>query len=289
MAYSDWPYPTLCYRDKSNDRTVTLLGSQHFRTYAPSPNGLVERLVDKSNQVFFENADYYPKDGVFSAEFQSPKELDPLVRLDSFVNANDIPEISRIFGIKMSGDTQLYISIVPVMANIIYAGKLRFDQDSEQPSEIPKNPLIGAYSLESAAYVYALRQKKKVTNLETPYEMFGGPEFEKIKDEISYAISCSKNEDCLRKRKGNERLLSNYQPEPSKYSYDELYRLSANNHDIAMFSLPHRNERWSAKLISLSAKGARSLVIVGATHIGGPVGLASKLESAKFVKVKCEP
>jgi len=100
------------------NRTVTLLGSSHFLKYAPSSNGLVEKLIDMSDQVFFENAGYTER-GSFLSQFSTSKRTEPTGELDSFVNANDIDEISQAFGVPMSGDTQT-----------IYFNHTRHDRDN---------------------------------------------------------------------------------------------------------------------------------------------------------------
>lgn len=125
-------------------------------------------------------------------------------------------------------------------------------------------------------------------DLESVTEMFGIPEFPAIKREIGSLVECTKNDVCMQEFKTHAEKRMAYYFTDTDSSYDYVHQLAVNVPGLARATMIPRNERMAQRLLTSLPKEKKALVIVGAAHIGGPTGLASQLESAKFVKVKCK-
>jgi len=250
----------------------------------------MENLIDNSNLVFFENTEVLPKDGIFRIKMAFPEEAKQPVRLDRFVEPQDMPKLSQLFGTSYSPETSIPLAAVCIFVDSILARKLV--QTAESNDSYKGNPfsqVIGSHNVESASYAYALANKVQVRDLETVSEMFGVPEFPAIKKEIGRVIECAQSNACMQEYKAHFDKRIAYFFTDTESSYDNMYQISVNDPGTMRATLIPRNERMAYRLLTLLPKEKKALVIVGAAHIGGPDGLAAKLESANFVKVKCKP
>lgn len=286
-AFSEQMYMPICYRNNASKSEIILLGTNHFLRYQPRPDGPVERMIEKSNLVLFENTEFLPKDGIFGEKMELPEDAKRPIRLDSIFEDKDIPEISKILGVKVPLDMQVPRSFVGIFIDSILNKKLQAIYGKEMSLVDRSAPLTGAYNTESAAYVYAHTKQVRVESLESVDEILGIPELKVLKSEVGALIECAKTEACVEKYKANYALIREQISGDSKYSYDDLSQTLLKMPGFARTTTMARNERMFKRMMSLLLRVKRALVLVGAAHIGGPVGLAEKLEAAKFEKVTC--
>ena len=287
---SEQMYSPICYHDKINKREVVLLGVNHFLRYQPHSNGIVENLVNNSNLVFFENTEVLPRDGVFRLKTMFPERAKQPIRLDRFIDAQDIPKLSQLFGTPFSPEMSIPLGMVSIFVESILAKKLvRAAGDTDSPQNNSLLQMDGSYNVESAAYAYALSNNVQTHDLETISEMLGVIEFPAIKREIGNLIECAQNSTCVQEYKTYVDKRNTYLFTDAENSYEYIYQLSANALGFVRTTMIPKNERMAHQLLTSLSRGNKALVIVGASHIGGPIGLASKLESAGFIKVKCKP
>lgn len=162
-VFSEQMYSPICFQDRPNKREVILLGVSHFLRYQPHVNGIVEKLLDKSNLVFFENAKVLPKDGIFRSTMAFPEEAKQPVKLERFVDVRDMPELTNLFGMSYSSETSIPLASVITFVESILARKLI--QTTGSNGFYKGNPfsqIIDSYNVESASYAYALANRTQV-------------------------------------------------------------------------------------------------------------------------------
>lgn len=287
LAFSEELYPPLCYVDTARTKEVILLGTTHFLRYQPRENGRLERMIQKSNLVLFETTAFFPADGVFEKDIVLPEEARTPVRLDSLMEPEDIQEVSKILGVKLSAATLLPQSLVAAFVDAVMNKTLVSIYGKEMSAAHLADRIYGGFNTESAAFVYALSRKTQVHALETNSEALGVPEFKTIRNEIRGLIACSKESACIREYERNSEVLRKHLYPSSIFSYDEVHDALMRLPGFARVSAIARNKRMSDKMITFLSSGTRALIIVGTAHVGGRTGLAAKLESEKFDKVKC--
>lgn len=289
-VFSEQMYSPICYKDRLNKREVVLIGVNHFHRYRPHADGVVEKLIDASDLVYFENSEVLPKDGVFTPKMAFPEEAKQTIRLDRFVEMQDIPRLSQLFGMSYLPETSIPPGAVVTFVESILAKQLV--QAAGSNDSYKRNPfiqVIGSYNVESASYAYALANKVQVRDLETVSETFAAPEFHAIKKEVGRVIECAQSDVCMQEYKAYTDKRIAYYATDAESSYDYMYQISVGTPGAMRATIVQRNERMAQRLLTSLPNEKKALVIVGAAHVGGPTGLASKLESAKFIKVKCKP
>lgn len=287
-AFPEQPYPPICYQQQHNLREVILLGVNHYRPYSPRLGGLMENRVDHADLVFFENTGTFPKDGIFRIGITTPAESRQGIRLDRFVNAQDIPRLSELFGKSFSPGTEIPLATVGMFVDSILVLKLikMVEKDRYSGSQ-PFAQIRNTANVESASYAYALTRSIPASDLESLEETLGVREFPAIKNEAAKALECTNSAACIEDYKQHLDKRLAYAASEVDSDYDAAYELSVNSSVYTRAVLAPRNERMTHRLLASLPKGKRALVIVGAGHVGGPNGMAAKLEAAGFGRVSC--
>lgn len=288
-AFAERMYAPICLQERQSKREVTLLGVNHLQKYQPHPNGPIEKLVDKSNFVFFENTALLPTNGVFRSTMTLPAEIYQPVRLERFVHAKDIARLSRLFGTAHTPGTLVPLAYINTFIEAILGTKLGELTGSDDDRGSLGSQMTDARNIESAAYAYASANKIAARDLETVSQMFGLMELAEFKKEIRSILACTQNKACMLAFKAHTEKRFAYFFMDTESSYDTAYQLATIAHGFSRVTLDPRNERMVQRLLTSIPREKSALVVVGAAHIGGPNGLAAKLESAKFTRVKCQP
>lgn len=277
-------YSPLCYRNKT--QTLYLLGVHHADIYVPDHDGWLRHEVSRANLVLLENVEVLPEDGKFgSKKKRLLLDNDKAFKLSEVLDNGATVELSQLFGIPLTPETAFPGSLVAKLPDAILGKKIQLISGTQQPPADPFKELNGHLSLESAAYSFALSEGKAVYGLESVngfHHALLAP-FEELKAEIRAALACTRDDQCLQDFMASETYFSDGSPR----SYDEVYRAVVRIPSSLRYSLESRNRYQFTSITANLKPDTRALIVVGAAHIGGPIGLAAKFENAGFVRTKC--
>lgn len=267
--------------------SITLLGVAHDHIYKPSRNGIIEKLIARSNLVLIENTEVLPINGIFSKEKKEINLNAKPFRLAEILDAKGIVELSKLFGVDMSPDLPIGGRLLLQLPDGIMAKKLLVMGHEIQRNEIER--VIGQSNMESAAYSLAYSRKIATDSIESASDLYASStsSLASLKSEIRVALECTKSVVCMDDFRKVQALQYEYLASGTKRSYDDYYQLLMKIPSFARYSLPQRNIQQFKKIKSFLTDGIHALVIVGAAHVGGPIGLAAKFENAGFVSTKC--
>jgi hypothetical protein len=100
---------------------------------------------------------------------------------------------------------------------------------------------------------------------------------------INEAISCAEKSECIR----NYPEVLAYSMEAKFLDYETPYRLYIKYPSLNSRTLPVRNGVMHKNILRLTRNVKNTLVVVGAAHLGGDVGLISRLKEDGFTTVSC--